>query len=86
MSAAAHDTIIGELECIFVDVEKTSWSSRRLYARVDINAPVETVWSCLTDYEGLGKFVPSLEENICLEKRNNGALLKQVCLREAAMR
>lgn len=63
---------------IKVDVEETSWSSRKLYARVSISAPVETVWASLTDYDHLADIVPSLVENKCLERRKNGAVLRQV--------
>lgn len=63
---------------IKVDVEETSWSSRKLYARVSISAPVEIVWASLTDYDHLADIVPSLVENKCLERRKNGAVLRQV--------
>ncbi len=63
---------------IKVEVEKTSFSSRNLFARVAINAPIETVWKCLTDYDNLGNFIPGLIENVCLERRTNGARLRQV--------
>ena len=41
-----------------MEVEKASRNTRRLYAGVDIEAPVELVWSVLTDYDGLGNFIP----------------------------
>ncbi|GAX73787.1 hypothetical protein CEUSTIGMA_g1238.t1 [Chlamydomonas eustigma] len=41
-------------------------------------APLRMVWECLTDYDHLDKFIPSLVENKCLERRPQGALLKQV--------
>lgn len=59
-------------------LEKTSWNSRKLYASVNIAAPVDQVWRCLNDYEGLANFIPSLVENKCLEKKGNGAVLYQV--------
>ena len=31
---------------------------RILYAGIDIDAPVAVVWQALTDYEGLGNFIP----------------------------
>lgn len=61
-----------------VQVEKTSWNSRKLYASVNINAPVSLVWNCLTDYEGLSSFIPSLVENRCLQQKSNGAVVYQV--------
>jgi hypothetical protein len=43
------------------------------------------VWAALTDYDGLGEFIPSLEENRCLERRPNGAVLYQVGAQDVAM-
>ncbi|GFH11362.1 polyketide_cyc domain-containing protein [Haematococcus lacustris] len=60
-------------------VEKTSWNSRKLHASITINAPVSTVWASLTDYDGLGNFIPSLVENRCLRRKPDGAVLLQVC-------
>lgn len=56
----------------------TSFSSRKLQATVDINAPLPVVWQALTDYNNLGTFIPSLVENRCLERRKQGCLLYQV--------
>lgn len=56
----------------------TSFSSRKLQASVDINAPLPVVWQALTDYNNLGTFIPSLVENRCLERRKQGCLLYQV--------
>ena len=39
-------------------VEKPARNARRLYAGVDIAAPIETVWQALTDYDGLADFIP----------------------------
>lgn len=48
------------LRGVNVVVERAERNSRRLYAAVQIAAPVETVWGALTDYEGLGNFIPGL--------------------------
>lgn len=61
-----------------VEIENTSWTSRKVYARISVRAPVEVVWGCLSDYDNLGTFIPSLVENVCLERKPNGAVLKQV--------
>ncbi|KAK9804217.1 hypothetical protein WJX72_001629 [[Myrmecia] bisecta] len=63
---------------VAVEVEKAARNSRRLYAGIDIAAPVELVWGALTDYDGLGTFIPGLAENRCLERRPAGAKLLQV--------
>ncbi|KAF5829951.1 dehydrase and lipid transport-domain-containing protein, partial [Dunaliella salina] len=66
-------------------LEKTSWNSRKLFASVNVAAPEEQVWRCLNDYEGLANFIPSLVENKCLEKKENGAILYQVGAQEVSM-
>lgn len=68
-----------------VSVDKTSWNSRQLFASVSIEAPVDSVWACLTDYDGLDTFIPSLVKNECLQRKANGATLLQVGAQEVAM-
>ena len=41
-----------------VEVDKASRNARRLYAAVNIDAPLSQVWQALTDYKGLGNFLP----------------------------
>lgn len=41
-----------------VEVEKGARNVRLLYAGIDVNAPVGAVWQALTDYDGLGNFIP----------------------------
>ena len=41
-----------------MEVESAPNNARRLYAGVDIGAPVSVVWGALTDYNGLGNFIP----------------------------
>ena len=43
---------------VAVIVEPASNNARRLFAGVDIGAPVSIVWDSLTDYDGLGNFIP----------------------------
>lgn len=63
---------------VAIEVDPTSFNSRRVYASIGVAAPVETVWSALTDYDNLGSFIPSLVENRCLEHSGNVAVLYQV--------
>ncbi|KAI8467286.1 MAG: hypothetical protein J3K34DRAFT_430906 [Monoraphidium minutum] len=70
---------------VSVMIEKPSFSSRRLIAATSILAPPERVWEALTDYDGLGQFIPSLVENRCLERRERGAVLYQVGAQDVAM-
>ena len=41
-------------------VESASNNARKLFAGVDIDAPVSVVWDALTDYDGLGTFIPGM--------------------------
>ncbi|KAG2454507.1 hypothetical protein HYH02_000354 [Chlamydomonas schloesseri] len=68
-----------------IDVEKTSWNSRRIFAAVSIATPKSAVWSALSDYDNLGKFIPSLVENRCLERGGRTAVLYQVGAQDVAM-
>ena len=45
-------------ESVDVTVERGARNSRRLYAAVQIAAPVHIVWGALTDYERLNTFIP----------------------------
>lgn len=70
---------------VSVMIEKPSFSSRRLIAGTSILAPPECVWEALTDYDGLGNFIPSLVENRCLERREGSATLYQVGAQDVAL-
>jgi hypothetical protein len=45
-------------DAVAVTVEPAGNNARRLYAGVDVYAPVSVIWSALTDYDGLGDFIP----------------------------
>ncbi|MEW5307566.1 MAG: hypothetical protein WDW36_009954 [Sanguina aurantia] len=60
-------------------------SNWRLFASVDISAPLTLVWDALTDYENLGTFIPSLVENRCLSRKERSAVLYQVGAQDVAM-
>jgi Polyketide cyclase / dehydrase and lipid transport len=68
-----------------VRLAKPSFSSRKLDAAVHIAAPLDVVWGVLTDYDGLGNFIPGLVENRCLERREGGCLLYQVGAQDVAL-
>lgn len=48
---------------VAVVVEPAGNNGRCLYAGVDISAPVDVIWGALTDYDGLGDFIPGLLEH-----------------------
>ncbi|PNH08610.1 hypothetical protein TSOC_004816 [Tetrabaena socialis] len=66
-----------------IDVENTSWNSRRIFASVAVAAPKAFVWSALTDYDNLARFIPSLVENRCVERSGDSAVLYQAVSRYA---
>eukprot|EP00873_Tetraselmis_striata_P006956 jgi/Tetstr1/427220/TSEL_017408.t1 len=61
------------------------FNSRQLFAGIEINAPAEVVWQALTNYAGLQEFIPGLKENTVVEKRSDGALLRQVGQEDLAL-
>ncbi|DBB12105.1 TPA: hypothetical protein ACH3X3_006216 [Trebouxia sp. C0006] len=75
---AASGNGTGGAQSVDVTVERAARNSRRLYAAVQIAAPTDVVWGALTDYEGLGNFIPGLTENRCLSRKAQGATLLQV--------
>ena len=60
LPAFPSTAVVENMLDVEVQLEKTSWNSRKLFASISIQAPVETVWGALTDYEGLQNFIPSL--------------------------
>lgn len=65
---------------VSINVDPTTWNSRRIYASIGITAPVDIVWEALTDYDNLGTFIPSLVENRCIKRQGKTATLYQVLL------
>ena len=53
-------------------------NTRRVEARIAIQAPLEAVWGVLTAYDHLADHIPGLAESRVLELRPNGARLLQV--------
>ncbi|CAM6128233.1 unnamed protein product [Calypogeia fissa] len=65
-------------DIVEVQIEKLGNNSRKIVAKITIEAPLDNVWAILTDYEHLADFIPGLAVNELLEKRHNGARLYQV--------
>lgn len=59
-------------------IEKSGKNSRRITAKIEVEAPLEAVWNVLTDYERLADFIPGLAVSQLLERRENGARLLQI--------
>lgn len=59
-------------------IEKSGKNSRRITAKIEVEAPLDAVWNVLTDYERLADFIPGLTVSQLLERRENGARLLQI--------
>ena len=67
-----------ETERVEMEMETAGKNTRRIEARVEIEVPLETVWSVLTDYERLADFIPGLAQSQLLLHSPNYARLFQV--------
>merc|ERR1719235_1534485 len=63
---------------VIMHMESVPGNARRIFAGIDIQAPVEDVWKILTDYERLENVVPNLVENTVLDRWSSGCRLRQV--------
>ncbi|KAG0576363.1 hypothetical protein KC19_5G074300 [Ceratodon purpureus] len=60
-------------------------NTRRVEAKIAIQAPLEAVWGVLTDYDNLADHIPGLAESRVLELRPNGARLLQIGQKNLAL-
>ncbi|XP_016649492.1 PREDICTED: uncharacterized protein LOC103327240 isoform X2 [Prunus mume] len=60
------------------EIEKTGNNCRRIRSEIGIEAPLNTVWNLLTDYERLADFIPGLAVCRLLHKTDNYARLFQI--------
>ncbi|KAL5539849.1 hypothetical protein UlMin_045470 [Ulmus minor] len=67
-----------EVDGVHIEIDKLEKNSRRIRARVAIEAPLGTVWSVLTDYERLSEFIPGLALSQLLDQKPNYARLYQI--------
>jgi hypothetical protein len=63
---------------VIMHMENVPGNARRIFAGIDIQAPVDDVWRILTDYERLEAVVPNLVENTVLDRSSSGCRLRQV--------
>lgn len=67
-----------ETEAVEIEIESVARNTRRIEARVGVEARLEAVWAVLTDYEALSDFIPGLAQSRVLIKSPNYARLFQV--------
>jgi hypothetical protein len=63
---------------VIMHTENVPGNARRIFAGIDIQAPIDDVWRILTDYEDLEAAVPNLVENTVLDRWSTGCRLRQV--------
>lgn len=63
-----------------LNVDDLGNNTRKVEATIAIQAPLEAVWGVLTDYDHLADHIPGLAESSVLQRRSNGARLKQVLI------
>lgn len=84
VAANEADTVLTDDICLMpgdpqVRIEVAPTNSRRIFTGVDIFAPMDSIWSTLTDYEHLQDVVPSLVSNtVVFRTDDGGARLSQV--------
>jgi Polyketide cyclase / dehydrase and lipid transport len=59
-------------ELVAVRIERTSPNSRRIAGEISVPAPLEAVWSILTDYNRLAIHVPNLMESKIVRENGPG--------------
>ena len=60
-------------ELVAVRIERTSANSRRIAGEITVPAPVDAVWSILTDYNRLAIHVPNLMESKVMRENGGGS-------------
>ncbi len=60
-----------------LSLQRTGNREYHLQARLTVDAPVETVWAVLTDYDHLDNFIASLKRSSLLEKKGKERLVEQ---------
>lgn len=61
-----------------IDVLDAKSDTKRVVAEIVIQAPLETVWDVLTDYEALPSYVPNLEKCEVLSRQQGRVRLRQI--------
>eukprot|EP00747_Dinoflagellata_sp_TGD_P073117 gnl/TRDRNA2_/TRDRNA2_157760_c1_seq1.p1 gnl/TRDRNA2_/TRDRNA2_157760_c1~~gnl/TRDRNA2_/TRDRNA2_157760_c1_seq1.p1 ORF type:complete len:380 (-),score=47.12 gnl/TRDRNA2_/TRDRNA2_157760_c1_seq1:30-1169(-) len=64
---------------VMVRIEDAPGNAVRIFAGIDIVAPMQSVWEVLTDYDNLQKVIPNLVESKVLERdEQGGARMEQI--------
>ncbi|XP_038708749.1 uncharacterized protein LOC120003750 isoform X1 [Tripterygium wilfordii] len=63
---------------VYIEIERLGKRTRRIRAKIAIEASLDTIWDILTDYEKLADFIPGLAVSQLVEKREKFARLYQI--------
>ncbi len=66
------------LDTIQQDMERLPQGTRRLAVQLRLSLPPELIWTVLTDYENLSRFIPNLDSSRLLWRRGDRVGLEQV--------
>ncbi|MCT0218516.1 SRPBCC family protein [Synechococcus sp. CS-1329] len=66
------------LDTIQQDMERLPQGARRLAVQLRLELPPQQIWTVLTDYENLSRFIPNLSTSRLLWRRGNIVGLEQV--------
>lgn len=70
-------SVAGASGGVHVDVARAVDKSYVVDAAFDVDAPAETVWAVLTDYEGIGDFVSSIRQSTITRREPGRVILEQ---------
>lgn len=76
--AGVEDVSSSALDDVETEMEEIGKNSRRIWAKIAIDASLLTVWNILTDYERLSDFIPGLAVSQLLEKTDTYVRLYQI--------
>lgn len=62
----------------FIELLDVEGDMKRIVAEVVVQAPLDTLWDVLTDYEALPSYVPNMETCQILERQKGRVRLRQI--------
>ncbi|OMO82292.1 putative cyclase/dehydrase protein [Corchorus olitorius] len=63
---------------VFIEIKKLGANSRKIRAKIGIEASLDTVWNILTGYEKLADIIPGLAVSRVVEKKDKFARVYQI--------
>ena len=69
--------VLGANTSVNVDVERSADQAYVVDAAFDVNVPASLAWEVLTDYEGIGRFVSSIQQSTIKKREAGRVVLEQ---------